>query len=76
MSPFAVHDLPAGKFPFTVEFWTADADRRGPATWTGTADGPGGMQIPGLGAGTWCRITFADGERVVQPPPGHEGEPF
>lgn len=73
--PYAFYDLPASDFPFTVEFWEAGADRRGPATWTTTVEAPSTLHIPGFGPGTWCRVTFPD-RQYIEPPPGAEAEQF
>lgn len=66
----ARHDVPLSVFPFLVELWGPGADRRARATWYSYVIQPGPMQIPGLGLGTWVRITYADGSVEIEPPPG------
>lgn len=71
----AFHDLPADSFPFTIEFWAAGVDRRGPATFKAECTEPGHVQIPALGEGVWTRITFPHGAQVV-PPAGEDPAAF
>lgn len=73
--PISFHELPRKDFPFTVEFWEAGADRRGPATWSTTVREPGTLVVPGFGPGTWCRMTFPDWQQI-EPPPGERVEDF
>lgn len=68
--PTAFTELPASAFPFTVELWGPEANPwGGPPTFTATADGPGALQVPGLGWPTWTRVTYGDGTVQWQPPP-------
>jgi hypothetical protein len=65
--PFAIHDLPAPYFPFTVEAMTPDRT----IVWTATIEQPAPgrrlmLEIPPLakihGAPITIRIRFADGD--------------
>ncbi len=67
--PYAFADVPAVAYPLTIEMWGPGADRAGAPTWQVTADGPGAIDIPALGMGTWVRVTYADGRSNVMPPP-------
>lgn len=71
-----VHDLPATAFPFTVAIWAAGADRRDEPTWSAVCASPGGVQIPAMGEGAWTRVSFADGDVQIVPPPGARVEDF
>lgn len=70
------HSIPADYYPFTVEFWEAGADRRGEPTRFHKITGPGVIEIEGLGDGTWTRVVFANGEVMIEPPPGEDARDF
>jgi hypothetical protein len=70
------HSLSADTFPMTVEYWVAGADRRGAPSEQYRVDGPGVLEVPGLGPGTWCRVTLGTGEVIIEPPPGERVEDF
>lgn len=68
-------DIPQSDYPFTVELWRKEDDRRGPATWKAVIPGPCALTVPGFGPGTWTRVTFPN--RVeVKSPPGEQDKDF
>lgn len=70
------HDIHPDDFPLTVEFWAASADRRLAPTWKATISEPGVLRVPGIGPGTWTRLTMGTGDVFIEPPPGQREEDF
>lgn len=74
--PVSFYDFKRTEYPITFELWAPGVDRSGPPTWTTTVTDAASVEIPGLGRGTWGRITFGDGRVEIATPPGEDPANF
>lgn len=72
--PTAFTDLPANAFPVTLEY----LNRHGIVIRTEHIEGPGVMEVPPLATlygPIGVRISYANGKKHIQPPPGGWASP-
>lgn len=55
-------EFPPEAFPLTIELWAQGRDHSGAPSWSSVVPEPGIVKIPVLGAQTWVRITYGDGQ--------------